>query len=133
MEIKRQLLRLHIRSWRYGNAACRRELVCRMREQGRSWPEIAGWINRAKSTVQKLWRRGWLERQKKACRSPCCQAPFSQFSLPAFYIFNERGNKEWVCFEGVCAACHKLRWSQIFLLYSLAGPATPSPACQRPG
>ena len=62
--IKREMLRLNAGSWRRKNFARRWELMCVLREQGKSWKEMGTWIGLHWTTAQRHYRRGMAERRK---------------------------------------------------------------------
>ena len=122
---KRELLRLNAGSWSRRNSARRWEFMCELREEGKSWKEMGAWINRHWTTAQRLWRRGWLERQRKVavCRD-CGNRLIRTGQNPRYVSPSGPGVKwrwlapQWLIFRGHCDTCDTQRWSWPFKLYS---------------
>lgn len=122
---KRELLRLNAGSWSRKNSARRWELMCELQEEGLNWEQMGKHIDRSASTAKRLWRRGWLERQKKRAICAECKGKFDKLTTYPRYI-SPRGPDikwryqmpSWVVFGGHCPRCKTRTWSWPFKLYS---------------
>ena len=122
---KHELLRLHAGCWSRKNSATRWELMCELHDKGKSWLDMGAWISRSASTAKRLWRRGWLERQKKHALCVQCNGRFDKLTTYPRYISPRGPGVEgrcqipsWVVFGGHCPRCKTRTWSWPFKMYS---------------
>jgi len=83
------------------------------------------WITRSASTAKRLWRRGWLERQKKQAICVQCKSKFDKLTTYPRYVSPRMTGIEWRCqipswvvFGGHCPHCKTRTWSWPFKMYS---------------